>query len=406
VSRNSSPERRSGSVERYPPLPNSPSSSNGHGQSGSTGSSGQLAEKPIPMGPDPYDPSQAAFSYPADHAQFDFPNQSPATSHLELGPSAWNDSGHQANSNARRGAAVSSTSGSGAPSGPSAYGPPGGGAYVDYSDYGSSSNFPGPFHPDYLRSLGVNIGGWDYGGGRYGMNMNAMNMGMGMRMGVGVGANDDSGEVDQKPVINRLTGGISVDTNMDRSSKRRRLSTDSYASSIASATEPPSSTSSLFPLGDGSTASFSSHNTHQSSYATHSHTLTHRRNQSSLSTQSSDMSHLSHSTTTDFSLDFFKHIHPPMMLPGDNNESEMMSLLNLNPDHPSGSGQPNVGGGSNEMYHPPMMLPFAEDYPTDHETPMGPPNRPNSGGRNQAGSNSPDFIDMDITMSGLFDSQY
>jgi len=89
------------------------------------------------------------------------------------------------------------------------------------------------------------------------------------------------------------------------------------------------------------------------------------------------------------------------MLPGDNNESEMMSLLNLNPEgHSAG------GSGQNEMYHPPMMLPFAEDYPTDHETPIGPPNGPNSGGGGQAGSNSPDWIDMDITMPGLFDHQY
>jgi len=84
----------------------------------------------------------------------------------------------------------------------------------------------------------------------------------------------------------------------------------------------------------------------------------------------------------------------------------MMSLLNLNPEHhSSASGQSGAGGGQSEMYHPPAMLPFADDYSTDHETPIGPPNGPNSG-VGQADSNSPDFIDMDVSMGGLFDSKY
>ena len=121
------------------------------------------------MGPDQYDPTQAAFNFPADHGQFDFPNaHSPALSQLELsGNSSWSES-HQG----RRGGGVTGF----------------GGGFGEFNEYGAASNFPGPFYPDYLRSLGVNIGGWDYGG-RFGNGNNV---------------------VEQKPVINRNGGGISV----------------------------------------------------------------------------------------------------------------------------------------------------------------------------------------------------
>lgn len=353
VSRSSSPEherRESQSVERYPPLPNSPGSSNG--QSANAGQPHAHQPEKVASEPDPYDPSQAAFNFPADHGQFDFPNSnSPAIGQLELGGhGAWAEN-HQVR---RAGTSANNF----------------GGGFNEYGDYGNTSNFPGPFHPDYLRSLGVNIGGWDYGG----------------RFGVVADASQNM--EDQKPIIGR-GGGISVDTNMDRSSKRRRLSTDSYASSIASATDPPSSASSMFPLGDASTASFSSH---------HSSYNTHRRNQSSLSTQSSELSHLSNAS--DFSLDFFKHMHP-----GDTSESDMMSLLNIN--HEQVAVQVGI---PSELYHPPVMLPFADNYPEDSDASnavYGPPNGPNSHiAGDDHSSSAEDFLD--VTMSNLFatNSQY
>jgi hypothetical protein len=71
-----------------------------------------------------------------------------------------------------------------------------------------------------------------------------------------------------------------------------------------------------------------------------------------------------HSTTADFSLDFLKNFHPPMMAPGDNNESETTSLLTLDADHSN-----RQIGAPNDIYNPPMMLPFAEDYPNEIEAP-------------------------------------
>jgi hypothetical protein len=68
------------------------------------------------------------------------------------------------------------------------------------------------------------------------------------RMCVDVGANEDSGEVGQKPAINHVPGGISVDTNENRGYRPRLLSTDSCAISIASAIEISSSASPLLKV--------------------------------------------------------------------------------------------------------------------------------------------------------------
>ncbi len=90
----------------------------------------------------------------------------------------------------------------------------------------NSTAFPGPFHPDYLRSLGVLIG-------------------------------DPTMQNQQRQQV-------------QRESKRRRLSTDSYES----ATEPPSSTSSFFPHDNSSSASFSSMGMSMGKR----HSINHRRN--------------------------------------------------------------------------------------------------------------------------------
>jgi hypothetical protein len=45
------------------------------------------------------------------------------------------------------------------------------GVFNKFGNYNAPSNFPGPFRPDYLRSSGVKIGGWDYGG-RFEMGSN------------------------------------------------------------------------------------------------------------------------------------------------------------------------------------------------------------------------------------------
>jgi hypothetical protein len=110
-------------------------------------------ENPVLMRPDPYDPSQAAFNFPVDHGQIDFPNaHSPSLGQLELMNGGWNEHHHHTRRTVT--------------GGDNAYE----GGFNEFRVYGAASNYPGPSHPDYLRSLGVNIGGWDYGS-RFGMGV-------------------------------------------------------------------------------------------------------------------------------------------------------------------------------------------------------------------------------------------
>ncbi|KZT36132.1 hypothetical protein SISSUDRAFT_1063924 [Sistotremastrum suecicum HHB10207 ss-3] len=255
-------------------------------------------------GPDMFDPAQAPFTFPAD--EFEFPTQtSPQGEHAEL-------MGMQ-------------------------YGYPSPSSHMNGYSYGNQysfgSSFPGPLHPDYLAEYMPS--------GSVGANDAAA------AAASATATHDQTGEAAGE-ISEGDAGEEDGDYTSGRGAKRRRLSAESYESSI-SATEPPSSAaSSMFPLDNSSSASFSSLG--MSTYSNykfpgHASGTGSGSGSGRDSAESNDNGSKAKIGGIDFPMDF---LHPPMLLPAE--RAIMSSLL-----HP-----PLLNDTPSPTLHPPMLPSFFE----------------------------------------------